>query len=177
MRHLALLALACAGCGFSFERSSELLDRRVLAMQAEPPEIVVDPTTPAQPVRLRALVVDPKEPGGVAQYEWRACSPVSAATYDSSQGRCVEDASTLLESGAKPLPELAIEVAVPPSLLEQVAFIGAAGQAVSLYVHAQLRVDSDAGPLYASDISIALCLDAELVKRITDDLVREGVLG
>jgi len=68
-------SLLAAGCGFSFERPSEVLDRRVLAIRIEPPELVADGGPLPQTVQLSALVVDPGPGGAAIPYEWRTCLP------------------------------------------------------------------------------------------------------
>jgi hypothetical protein len=58
-----VLAAAVAACGPTFERQSEIRRVRVLAIKAEPAELVVDPDSPAlpPPVVFSTLAVAPEE--------------------------------------------------------------------------------------------------------------------
>lgn len=89
----ALVLLALVGCTPSFQDESTVVDLRVLAMVADPPEILIDigdprdlltdPTRLAEalnavpdalpPVNLRPLVVDPAGEGRPVWWELRAC--------------------------------------------------------------------------------------------------------
>lgn len=99
--------LACLGCG-SFEDPAIVIDLRVLAMVAEPPEVVadVDPDDPGSvnledidDVTVCALVADPTES---RRLEWAmtACPPTDS-------GRCDEpdDPSTAIGAGVIEDPE------------------------------------------------------------------------
>lgn len=97
MKRAAVLALA-AGCG-SFEDPTIVLDLRVLAIQASPPEQVIafDPMVPptlddvvAQlaPIRIRALV---SEPGRTGAIPWR----LTACALDDDDSRCAAGSTQL----------------------------------------------------------------------------------
>lgn len=157
-RSLLLVALFASACGFRFERSSEVLDRRVLDIVADPPEIVGGAALPPS-VRVSALVVDP---GGVSvpvKFEWRTCLPseldggssaLPLPVADRITGRCSEDdAATLLASGEGPLDQLSIDVPVPREIGGILAAAAQQGVAIPIWVLAQLRIDSPQGPLYA----------------------------
>ncbi|MBI2896056.1 MAG: hypothetical protein HYY06_21030 [Deltaproteobacteria bacterium] len=68
--HLICIAMV-AGCAADFESPSEVLDLRILALQATPPELLLDDDLP--PVELVALVADPRDPDREVTYRWRAC--------------------------------------------------------------------------------------------------------
>lgn len=155
----AILSLALpltAACGFSFERSSDVRDARILAIQAEPPEVIVA-GGPLPGIRLRALVSDPRDPQRVTSYEWRACVPdlrgttlteggddISGATED---GRCDEGQElTLVAAGEEPLGPFETIATLPPEL----GLLAAAGMetGLSLHAQAQLKISSPEGPLY-----------------------------
>jgi hypothetical protein len=73
MRRLAWLLPLVGGC-FTFEDPSTVKDLRLLAMAADPSEVILDPTAPAVPViTMSALVVDPAGGGRPISYEARAC--------------------------------------------------------------------------------------------------------
>lgn len=158
--HLPLLtamAFFAAGCGFDFERSNQVLDRRILAIQAEPPEIVLDQGPMPTSVQLRALVVDPKEPEGVAEYEWRGCLALPQSIADQAPGlagtdaagRCdEEDPATFFGAGNVPMGEVPGSVPLPPGLLEALRAATGGGLGFSINVQAQLRVEAEEGPLY-----------------------------
>jgi hypothetical protein len=81
-----LLLLATAGCTTYYDPcfgpKSQVSDLRVLAVNAEPPEVLYDPVTfAAPPVRVRALVVEPGSPDDFHQIAIRACVPAA-------DGRC-----------------------------------------------------------------------------------------
>jgi hypothetical protein len=69
---LALLAGACA----DFDHPSTVKDLRVLAVAAEPSEVILDPAagTPIPPITFTALVVDPAGGGRPLAFTVRACA-------------------------------------------------------------------------------------------------------
>lgn len=153
MRHANLIVAVCllsAACGFQFERRSEVIDRRILAIRAEPPEVIVDGTLSAPAVQLTALVVDPSAPDAVAEYEWRVCARVPGLidTIDSDTGRCREaDDLPPIDAGEAPLGSLGVTVPVPAELAMLLQGAGAASLALSMTVNAQLSVQTDQGPI------------------------------
>lgn len=173
MRTLLPLLPLLAGCGVVFERSSEVVDFRVLAIQAEPPELLADGTPPPV-VKVRALTVDPRDPARVMEQEWRACAPAlsiggvtggppgggangpgaiastgAPGLDETPDGRCSEqDVSNRLSMATAPIGELQVDVPVPATILEQVAAIGASGAGLALYLTTQLRIVTPEGPVY-----------------------------
>jgi hypothetical protein len=85
-RALVALALAATGCG-SFEEPSLVIDLRLLAMTAEPPEQVlpVDPAHPEDvtlaPVEVCALIADPGAERGLS-WSMTACPPTGDRRCD-----------------------------------------------------------------------------------------------
>ena len=172
---LAAAALAVVGCGFGFQRPAEVVDRRVLAIRLEPPEIIADGTPPPSEVQLSALVVDPGPGGGAIPYEWRSCVPagLGGATVTSGQngpqqgppeedltsasdsGRCDAVPQNLLAGGEaswEQLSGLAVSVPVPVDLLFLAQQAASRGFAVPVYLNAQLMLAADATapePIYA----------------------------
>lgn len=69
----ALVALACTP---DFEEAQNVKDLRVLAVRAEPPEVLFD-TAPVDipPVTIEALLADPRDPTREIVWEAWACSP------------------------------------------------------------------------------------------------------
>jgi hypothetical protein len=76
----ASILLAVAGCAGDVPSPTLVEDLRVLAIRAEPPELLVDrgEMTTASQVSFEALVVDPRGPSMV--YEWRFCPVESSQT-------------------------------------------------------------------------------------------------
>jgi hypothetical protein len=115
-RGIVLAALGLAGCG-SFEDPTRVIDLRVLAVQADPPEVVVDfdPENPAavapqldsNPVTVRALVADPGEDRRLA-WDMIVCPPTDSKRCDDA-----EDPQTMIASGVVADPEAAAVADVP----------------------------------------------------------------
>jgi hypothetical protein len=109
---MLLATFAAAGCG-SFEDPTIVLDLRVLAMQADHPELVLDfdpeepaaviPQLEANPITVRALVADP---GAERRLAWDmvACPPTKDLRCDP------EDPSTAIASGVVADPEAAVDL-------------------------------------------------------------------
>lgn len=153
----ALVVLGCVGCGFTFERSSEVLDRRVAAIVAEPPELLGGAPMPPS-VHVSALVLEPGASASPVAFEWRVCLPAELAQpgvelpyppADPVTGRCPEDAKSLVSSGTAAADALEADVPVPPALGALLQASAQSGMAVSLWVTVQLKIASDRGDLYA----------------------------
>jgi hypothetical protein len=71
-RALFLLAALLSGCADDFEKQSRISKLRILAVQAEPAELIADPNGPPPATSFTALAADPD--GGVAQLTWALCS-------------------------------------------------------------------------------------------------------
>ncbi len=140
---VALMALTA--CSFDFDRSSEVLDRRILAIQVEPPELVGGGALPDS-VRARALVVDPAEPLAVTEIAWWSCTFPELASGRNNE-RCPEGEDTVQHaSSAEPLASLVQDIPLPAS----VAGVLATGLDVPApQIQVQLRVGSDASALFA----------------------------
>jgi hypothetical protein len=151
----ALLLLTA--CSFNFERSSEIRDRRILAIQADPPELAGGTSRPSS-VQLRALVVDPGDPLAAAETVWRSCIiPATGGFPDadgdgegrfgSSSRLCPEgDATVLHASGSQPISSLSQSIPVP----EEVGEVLASGADVAApQIQVQLSVSSERGELVA----------------------------
>lgn len=105
----AAMALVAAACTDSLDDRSDVRDLRILAIVAEPPELVLEGALPD--VALTALVADPREPERVIDYAWTACG----LTDDL---RCASaDFAADLGAGAAPLDGVAATMAVTPELL------------------------------------------------------------
>jgi hypothetical protein len=147
---ISLVALvSLAACSYDFERSSEVLDRRILAVRVEPPELVGGGAL-ADSVQARALVVDPADPLAVAQLSWSAClfpALSNAGVGEGENKRCPEGKDTLqLASSTGPLSSAAVNIPVPP----EVEGLLASGSDVPIaQIQVQLAVGSDQGDLVA----------------------------
>lgn len=164
-RALLLLPWFVAACGFGFERRSEVIDRRVLAIRAEPPEFIADGSPLPEVVKVSALVVEPNVGSEPVAYEWRTCTRGVALGEETPEGRkkgepdpatsrCDEaDPDTLVASGQNALGELSsleFGMAVPANLGPLLQVAASRGFPVSTYVQAQLRVADERGEgLYA----------------------------
>ncbi|MBN1207968.1 MAG: hypothetical protein JXB05_24100 [Myxococcaceae bacterium] len=157
---LALTALlGLTACSFDFGRSSEVLDRRILAIRVEPPELSSGAPRPDF-VEASALVVDPREPLAVAEVSWRSCMfPESAGGGFGGGGRerCPEGAGTVLHSsGSSPLSELSQPIPIP----EEVSRVLAAGVDIPApQLRVQLHVGSEQGELIGiKEVTVAAVL-------------------
>lgn len=94
---LALLLLAA--CTPDFEKSWRVLDLRVLAIQAEPAEVLASrSTTELPPVQITALAVDPRVPATQAvDWELWACTPEGFTCEDAVQRVLIKKDRTPLD--------------------------------------------------------------------------------
>jgi hypothetical protein len=79
----AILALACAACANDLEKQSEIVKLRVLAVSAEPADLVVSPGQPPPRTTLTALAVEPS--GAPVTMRFALCtdqSPTPSPTLD-----------------------------------------------------------------------------------------------
>ncbi len=144
-----VMLLALAACSYDFERSSEVIDRRILAMQVEPPELAGGAAVPDS-MRARALVVDPAAPLGIADVSWSICllpALSNAREGDAQDKRCPEGDSTFqLMSGSASLESVALNIPVPPDV---VGVLGSGQDLPTGQIQVELSVSSDHGDLVA----------------------------
>lgn len=154
---LSFVLFLSVGCGFTFERSSLVLDRRVATLVSEPAEIIAGVLMPEK-VRVTALVIEPGAPSTPVAFEWRVCLPAELSQpgvtlpyppADTLTGRCPENAASLILSGESPADSLAVDVPVPPELGLILMAATQSGAAISMYVTVQLKVESERGDLFA----------------------------
>lgn len=154
------LLLLVTGCGFGFESPGVVIDRRILAIQAEPPEVIVNNL---QPITIRALVVEPSGTGLPLTHVWRSCQPDLAfspfadkAAYDATKQRCKEDADNIIENGDSMTSDFATSFDLPPESVILAQAYGMSGNSSWTPVRLQLRVDGTKSPLYATkDVVVA----------------------
>ncbi len=110
MRRLSLaLALTSAACGQKLDVYTHVHDLRVLAVRAEPPEVLADDASGATDIRFDALVLDPR--GGEITYQWTFCPGESERQCDPQELQQVPRFGSTLESSysatapASALPE------------------------------------------------------------------------
>lgn len=75
--HILLPLLLLPACDFDFDPVWLVKDLRILALKAEPPEVIFKGAFPANglpKVRVDALVADPRDPDRVVQWEFWGCS-------------------------------------------------------------------------------------------------------
>jgi hypothetical protein len=143
----ALLSLTA--CSYDFERSSEVLDRRILAIQMEPPELSGGAPLPDS-VQARALVVDPVDPAAIAEVSWRSCTFPARSNVPAGSGDdrlCTEGDDTVQHaSGRMSLSSVSENIPLP----ESVASVLTAGEDVPApQIQVQLEVSSEKGALVA----------------------------
>ena len=110
----ALLALAIvAGCTPDFEEEWQVIDLRILAIQADPPEVLVPVSSTTLPtVQVRALVVDPRLAAGEAlRWELWACTPEDT-TCDEASSR------VLVRRDTTPLGQIQASFDITSGLLQ-----------------------------------------------------------
>lgn len=143
----ALLPLMA--CSYDFERSSQITDRRILAIQVDPPELAAGTPIPDS-VQARALVVDPADPLAAAEVSWSSCLRPARAAADVGRAentRCPNDEGTVLHASGSTSIET-VSQSIP--LSSDVAGVLAAGTGLPApQLHVQLEVSSEQGPLVA----------------------------
>lgn len=142
MRSLLLIcALAAGGCATDFEDPSIVLDLRILAVTAEPAEIVVDVESidassldELEPVELCALVADPGLERSMA-IDWTACPPTESGRCDDPAAPSVPLAPSADPSCAVLEPSFALLSIIERSVTaDALAGFGGIGVQVSLRV-------------------------------------------
>jgi hypothetical protein len=112
-----LLLLAAAACTPNFQSQDQVVDLRILAVSAEPPEAQFDADGgSADPVKLTVLAVDPARPGSLATLSAQLCEPTDSRLCDQGlsvdQGTLTRDGGDLFSSVlVVPQPVLAQAVA------------------------------------------------------------------
>ncbi|MCP3135923.1 hypothetical protein [Pyxidicoccus xibeiensis] len=109
---LASLALLLAACGTDFELQSEIRRVRVLAIQAQPAEVVLDPAgaTLPEPVAFNALAVSADDRPVTVRY---ALCRVRGNPYD---GRCPGDTDVPLVDGVLSLLDPEVQAVLTEAL-------------------------------------------------------------
>ncbi len=154
MRGLALLLGVLAACDTGFERPSIVLDLRVLAIQTDPAEVVVDfdpasPTLPEMPpVQITTLVGDPLGPRPLA---WtmavcpedfqRRCEP-ELPRFEIASGTTTGGPQAVLEADAEILR----------AALEHDDFLGLGGVPVMIELTLRPADEPQATPVVAGKI-------------------------
>ena len=117
-RWMALISLVmgAAACTPGFDEPSLVLDLRVLAMKAEPPEIILHASEDAaKPVTLSILIADPASPGRVLSCRLQSC------VLSDINKRCEDPATTVvLAEGPCSDGVTAFDVTFPLDLIERV---------------------------------------------------------
>jgi hypothetical protein len=109
---LAVLAVLLAACGPDFELQSEIRRVRVLAIQTEPAELVLDPnaTTPPGPVTFNALAVTSDDRPVTVSY---ALCRFTGNPYD---GRCPGENGVALPQGVLSLQDPNVQAVLAEAL-------------------------------------------------------------
>jgi hypothetical protein len=123
-RHVVLwstLVLAASGCTPDFDEVWQVKDLRILALKADPPEVLAATLALVAPkVTLTALVVDPTDPNRVVSWELWACPSASfSGTGSGSRGSSCEGATTreLIARKKSKLDQITAELTPTPELL------------------------------------------------------------
>jgi hypothetical protein len=118
-----LLFLALAACTPNFQDRDVVVDLRVLAVTAEPPEALYDVDAgTVDSVSLTYLVVDPARPQNTAIFSAHACQPTDSRRCDSGLAFALPSAT-----GDTAHDTFHETLAIPPSVLgsaEQLAKLG-----------------------------------------------------
>ena len=106
-----LLLLAAGACTPDFDEVWQVKDLRILALQADPPEVLAASLTLTAPkVTITALAVDPTDPGREVLWELWACTP--------EEGNCDEAAkSERVTTRRTRLDQIHAELMLSPELL------------------------------------------------------------
>lgn len=141
-----LLPLLLAACTPNFQAQSEVVDLRVLAVQAEPAEAQFDDGG-VDDVQVRVLAVDPRADAGTfASMSWNLCAPTDSRRCD--RGHFLS--GTQGRKGGDEFPVTVISV--PQELVDAGLASDKLGGLGGIRIQFSLSVDdgSDAGPAYAS---------------------------
>lgn len=141
MRAAALLLLLAA-CTPDFAAPSDVVDLRVLAVQATPPEARFDPDSGiAEPVAVRLLAVDPSRDAGPPQtLQLEICGPTDSR-------RC--DTGPVIDAGTLPL-SFTLPPIQAPSLVANDKLGGFDGIRVQL----SFSLDDGSGPVHGDKVVI-----------------------
>ncbi|MBM4372441.1 MAG: hypothetical protein FJ098_12350, partial [Deltaproteobacteria bacterium] len=125
---LAVLSLMLASCGPAFDGPDRVEDLRVLAVAAEPSEIIYPGAAPTEAVAdITFLVADPALP--LASLSWTLTGCVVQ-----EDGRCTSSSQVLLGEGAGLPGEHTVRVTLPEALIresfEADVYLGIFGAAV-----------------------------------------------
>jgi hypothetical protein len=108
----SLIAGLAWACGPSFDGPEAVTDLRVLAVQAEPPEIIYPAVPPAEAeTEVTFLVVNPEAPA--VPVDWRLTGCVIL-----DNGRCDTAMEVPLAEGSGPLGEISAAVLLPKALID-----------------------------------------------------------
>jgi len=112
---LLALATLVGACTPDFEDVWLVKDLRILAIQADPPEVLVPAGNVAAappPVQVTALVVDPRLAAGASlRWELWACTPEEVTCDDAST-------RTLVRSATSPLDQIQASFSATPALIQ-----------------------------------------------------------
>lgn len=180
------------GCAEEVSGSATIEDLRVLAVRAEPPEVLTEPETSvenssARSARFEALVVDPQ--GRTVSYEWSFCPVESNETcddYDRRKAEAPPEFQTILDTtraqrlaGQSPIPADGIaarprtfEVEIPFELFRYHLAESALGTGNGAWVSAVLRVQAGRDAVIAQK---RLVLNARDLAAFNPELSRAGL--
>lgn len=142
----ALLLALASGCTPEFDEEWLVKDLRILAMQAEPPEVLLPSASATPPpVQISALVVDPRPSGSEAlRWELWACTPEEDTCDDAVSRTLVRGATTTLD-------QIQASLQLTPQLLQRAlsedTFQGFGG--VPVHVHLKVWGENQAEPVEA----------------------------
>ncbi len=165
----ALLLAACSSGLPCFNQSSLVIDTRILAMRADPPEQYVDLSgeTPLQPIEIRALVVEPGylshlEYGRAVEHDafpatFTLCLPPLVSDINASPD-CPAGSAPVAQLGAVPAHDAPLVLTPPLALLQQAAARDPLGGRAGLTLRLQMSLDlGGAGTALATkDLSFQL---------------------
>lgn len=154
MRRLLPLLLTAAACNYGFEKQSHVSKLRVLAVRAEPPEVIVVPGQPLPPVTFTALAVGPS--GEPVEVQYALCKTMGLPDpsldcpgQDGIALPAISDTSAVLELSEPPPAEVQLAVGFRAS---------SAGQSLHGFAVVNVRTSADGQPVRNPSV---LSLDAD----------------
>jgi hypothetical protein len=172
MRRLLPLLLAVTACNYGFEKQSRVSKLRVLAVRADPPEVVVVPGAPMPSVEFTALAVGPN--GEPVEMQYALCNTAGLPAADLD----CPGADGLPLQATSPLSARLDGVVVPADLPEAIPLaIGfrawSGGQSLHGFATLTVRTSADTRPA-RNPVVVALEADGRELAADGSGSVRAG---
>jgi hypothetical protein len=157
MRRLLPLLLALTACNYGFEKQSHVSKLRVVAVRADPPELVVVPSGPMPSVELTALAISPN--GEPVEMQYALCKTVGLPPADldcpGADGLPLQPTSPV----SARLDGVAVPSDLPPAIPLAIGFRAwSGGQSLHGFTTLTMRTSADTRP---ARNPIVLALEAD----------------